>query len=495
MRYVPWLVLALGVTVTERCTAKDPIADSVVKIYATCRGPDFERPWAKGNAQEASGSGVIIDGKRILTSAHVVRYASQIFVQAKQSSERVPAKVKAVAPYMDLAVIEVQEQSFFDGRPPVPLAQGLPGMRQTVSVYGYPIGGEQLSVTQGIVSRIECSPMSVTDLGLWVQIDAAVNAGNSGGPAVVDGRILGLVYGKAEKAENISYLVAAEEVAMFLKDIAADGVYHGKPGLWEVTQPIDNDALRARLGLGKDTGVMIVEAFSSAPDYPLKRWDVITRIGDHSLDNMGQVKLKDDLKLAWGYFVSKLAKDGRVKLTILRDRKKHELSVPVRSDPNLVIPFLMGNYPRYFICGPMVFMQATQEQLFAMTASPVWRITLGMVKSPLLARQVDRRAFDGEEIVTLGHSLLPHRISKGYRGLGYSVVTHVNGTAVRNLAHVVELLRDAKGEFLTIDLAGRSPPLVFRREEALKATDEILADEGIRRQCSEDLEGIWRARK
>jgi len=167
----------------------------------------------------------------------------------------------------------------------------------------------------------------------------------------------------------------------------------------------------------------------------------------------------------------------------------------VRTDPNLVIPYLLGKYPRYFVYGPMVFMQANQEHVLWLESSPVWSMLLMMSESPLVARDMAQRAFDGEEIVTLGYNLLPHRTSKGYRSVSYSVVTGVNGTAVRNLAHLVELLRDAKGEFLTIDVAGRSSPLVFRREEALKATDDILSDEGIRKQCSDDLEAIWRPHK
>jgi hypothetical protein len=67
--------------------------------------------------------------------------------------------------------------------------------------------------------------------------------------------------------------------------------------------------------------------------------------------------------------------------------------------------------------------------------------------------------------------------------------------AVRNLAHLVELLRDAKDEFLTIDLAGLAAPMVFRRDEALKATDDILSDEGIRKQYSDDLEKVWHPAK
>ena len=68
----------------------------------------------------------------------------------------------AIAPGIDLAVLEVDKPSFFDGRPPLPLADGIATVKQTVSVYGYPIGGEQISVTQGIVSRIEYAPRSTT---------------------------------------------------------------------------------------------------------------------------------------------------------------------------------------------------------------------------------------------------------------------------------------------------------------------------------------------
>jgi len=491
-RLAVWLVAAVGWAIGGGAEAKDPIADSVVKIYVTRREPDFVRPWNKANPQEAAGSGVVIAGKQILTNAHMVRYASQVLVQANQSTEKVPAKVKAVAHGMDLAVLQIDEPGFFDQRPAVPVAQELPSLKQTVSVYGYPIGGEQISVTQGIVSRIEYSHFYFSIAGLRIQIDAALNPGNSGGPAITGGKIIGLVCSRIAQAENIGYLIAAEEIAMFLAD-AQDGTYHGKPVLWDVFVPTENEALRAKLGLGKEAGMLVWEPFSLAPDWPLKKWDVITRIGDQPLDSQGSVKVKDDLKLYFEYLVPKLAKDGHVKLTVFRDRKTADLSAPVRAEAKLLVPFLKGEYPRYFIYGPMVFSQATQDLVFGLAGS--WASRMTMVKNPLLGRAMDQPAFAGEEIVTLGVGLRPHRTSKGYSPPPFSVVTHVNGTAVRNLAHVVELLRDAKGEFLTIDLAGRSGPLVFRREEVLKATEDVLTDDSIRKQYSDDLEPIWHPKK
>jgi len=147
----------------------------------------------------------------------------------------------------------------------------------------------------------------------------------------------------------------------------------------------------------------------------------------------------------------------------------------------------MGKY-RATLFGADGFMPASQDLLRRLD-SMVWASMLTMTRSPLLARAMDHPAFAGEEIVTLGYGLLPHKTSKGYRLPPFSVVTRVNGTAVRNLAQLVELIRDAKDEFLTVDLAGSSPPVVFRRQEILDATDEILSDE----ECASSIPTTWRA--
>ncbi len=99
------------------------IRESVVKISATMRYPEMTHPWTKHSPQEASGTGVIIDGKRILTNAHVVLYASQLFVESYQSSDKLPARVEAVAPGIDLAVLRLEDESFFDKRSPGPCAR------------------------------------------------------------------------------------------------------------------------------------------------------------------------------------------------------------------------------------------------------------------------------------------------------------------------------------------------------------------------------------
>jgi len=60
---------------------------AVVKVFSTIRRPDVTHPWTKSSPVEVSGSGVVIEGRRILTNAHVVAYASQVQVQGNQSGD------------------------------------------------------------------------------------------------------------------------------------------------------------------------------------------------------------------------------------------------------------------------------------------------------------------------------------------------------------------------------------------------------------------------
>ena len=90
-----------------------------------------------------------------------------------------------------------------------------------------------LSITRGIVSRLDYAEYYQVAEGLRIQIDAAINPGNSGGPAIADGQMIGLVFSKLQQADNIGYIIPMEEIELFLKDVE-DGRYDGKPVLIDV---------------------------------------------------------------------------------------------------------------------------------------------------------------------------------------------------------------------------------------------------------------------
>ena len=198
---------------SSEATQTSSIENSVVKVFATMRYPDTFRPWTKQAPSEATGSGVVIEGKRILTNAHVVLYATQVQIQANAAGDKVSATVVAIAPGIDLAVLQLDDATFFDTHPPVVRASKLPQIKDAVMAYGFPTGGSSLSITKGIVSRIEFVAYNYPVSGLRIQVDAAINPGNSGGPAIAGDKMIGLAFSKlGGDTQNIAYIIPNEEV-------------------------------------------------------------------------------------------------------------------------------------------------------------------------------------------------------------------------------------------------------------------------------------------
>jgi S1-C subfamily serine protease len=441
----------------------------------------------------------VISGKRILTNAHVVQYASEVQVQANQAGDKLPAIVKAVAPGMDLAILELEDEKFFDSHSPLPFKKSLPDSKEPVMVYGYPTGGASLSITKGIISRIEFTGYSLSTLGLRIQIDAAINPGNSGGPAIVNDEIVGVAFSHLQMAQNIGYIIPVEEIELFLQDIA-DGHYDGKPTMYDDLQTLENPALRSYLHLPESLqGMVVHRPFDSAASYPLKEWDVITKIGDVPVDDEGMIKLGDTLRVRFPYMVQKLAVKDTVPLTIFRGGKELKINLPVLRQRPLVIPELKGSYPSYFVYGPIVFSEATTDLIALAQRNRETSAIVGMltyIGSPLITRIGDKPVFPGERLVVVPCPFFPHRLSKGYGNPGWQVLQTVNHQPIKNLAHLVEVLRDLKDEFVTFEFNTRSSgeAIVFPRAEMVSATENILNDNGVRSQGSTDVMKIWTAK-
>ena len=482
------IVLALQLALQDTCCIAS-VRESVVKVSVTQRAPDFVRPWTKRNSSKSHGSGVMIEGNRILTNAHVVRFASQIQVQRHGSSVRHVAHVVAVAPGIDLALIELEETAVSESIPAIAIDEKLPDLEQAVSAFGYPKGGDELSITEGVVSRIEMASYYQGTIGLRIQIDAALNPGNSGGPAVSDDKLVGIVFSKIKEADNIGYLIPVKEVRMFLDDVE-DGSYDGKYQFLDFVSTIENKALRDWLGLDNDTtGVAVKKTYADQEESVLQKWDVITHIGPHNIDNRGYCRLHDGLRLRFQYHAPDLSVDGKVPMSVIRDGKQLELQVPTYRQRELVVPMMGNKYPPYFIWGPVVFTTAYQE--FATNAGRSMITFMVNTENPLLRRLRDKPRFEGEEIVIIPNLLFPHRSMRGYGNVTMAVVEAIDDVPVRNLRHMVEMLRDARGEFVEIGLSGIAESLVFRRDQMEQVTEDVLADEGIRHRASPELRQVW----
>ena len=360
-----------------------------------------------------------------------------------------------------------------------------------MTAYGFPIGGDSLATTRGIVSRVEFAPFNGGGVGLLVQVDAAINPGNSGGPALVDGKMVGLVFGRDEEAEGTGFIIPNQEIDGFLDDVA-DGRYDGKwlPEKLHI-QPLENDSLRRKIGLDRAVrGLFVRDPGPLLTSDPLRPGGILTRVGDRDIDNQGYIAAEGGLRLPFPAAFESLAKDGSVPATVLREGKPN---VPcrigvTRTNDRLIRDF-EGQYPSYFVVGPLVFSPLMgQSIMMYIRMNPM----MAHEDSPRVLRRADKRRTPDEELVVVTHPLLRHKVAKGYREPLGQVLDEVNGAKIRSLKHLVEVIRDAQDDFLSFRFAEKDAEiLVFHRKDLLKATEAVMSENGIARPGSDDVMAVW----
>ena len=211
--------------------------------------------------------------------------------------------------------------------------------------------------------------------------------------------------------------------------------------------------------------------------------------------DLGKVAIRYDLRLSASYLVQKYAKNGILPITIYRDGKSLSISLPATSKREMVIPYMLDAQPRYFIFGPFVFSQTTQDYLERLGNQR--STTFGRQPSPLVTRRYDKPAYENEELVAEVSPLFPHRITRGYDDPNRAVLSEVNGVRIKNLRHLVEILRDSRDEQISFKFAAAGvlihETMVFNRIDLKDATHKILEDNGIRYPISADLRAVWEA--
>jgi S1-C subfamily serine protease len=311
-------------------TEQTELLNGVVRIYCTHSQPNFGMPWQRMKQEFSTSTGFVIDGNRILTNAHAVEYGSLIQVKKRSSEKKYVASVIAVGHECDLAMLQVDDPSFWEGMEPLAFGP-IPDLMEDVSVIGYPVGGDSISISSGVVSRIEMQEYAQASAELLaIQIDAAVNPGNSGGPVVNSlNQVIGVAFQSLsdEDIENIGFVVPVNVIDHFLDDVDRHGSYSGVCGLGVRLQPMENDQLRKHFGMEVDeTGILVLSTASTAPAAALlKKGDVVLKVDNIKIANDGTIpfregSFKERVQISY-YFTQRFASDT-VKLQLLREGKQ-----------------------------------------------------------------------------------------------------------------------------------------------------------------------------
>ena len=310
----------------------EPVQKAVVSVYSTKivrqRLNPFYRqlfgdqtPPDRESKEKGLGSGVIIspDGY-ILTNNHVVEGADELNVLLTDERE-LKAKVIGADPKTDIAVIKIEAENL-----PVAVMADSDKLRvgDVVFAIGNPLEVGQ-TVTMGIVSAKNRRNVHILDevqgYQDFIQTDAAINMGNSGG-ALIDakGRLVGInsaILSPSSGNIGIGFTVPINLAASIMRSLIETGtVSRGYLGISPDPSPVTDD-LTEQLGLPKGTrGVVISDVVPASPadKAGLKRTDFVLSINDHVIASPEELRLTIAQILPGSVAKVKIMRDGMEKL-------------------------------------------------------------------------------------------------------------------------------------------------------------------------------------
>jgi S1-C subfamily serine protease len=446
-----------------------PIQKSLVRITATEVAPDYRAPWNAGMLGRGIGAGFVIDGNRIMTNAHVVSNSRYLTVERDGDPNKYPAKVLFVAHDCDLALITVDSPNFYKNMLALKFG-GIPELESTVSAYGYPIGGERMSVTTGIVSRIDFQlyTHSSIDQHLAVQISAQINPGNSGGPVMQNTKVVGVAFQgySGDVAQGVAYMVPTPVINRFLKDVSK-GRYDGYVDLGITYGKLQNPAQRKFLGLKDDgRGVLVETVVAAGPCAKILRpGDVLLSIDNHPIASDGNVELEGE-RVEMPEVVERKFKRDKVKFDIWRDKQSTSGSVQLDTVP----PYLMQSHkydvrPRYVLYGGLLFQPLSLDLLEAYQPTDL------RLRHFFDFYVIDQIYREHPDVIVLTN-ILPDPINTylaPYRG---GIVDSINGKKIHTMDELSQTLAEP-ADRLVIDLIGDGPPLVLDPKQVEGARERI----------------------
>lgn len=447
--------------------------DNIVNIEVSTLTPDYREPWNAGQPGAGSGTGWLVGKNRFVTNAHVVSNGTRLVIRTTSDPEPHPARVIAVGHDCDLAIVEALDGKDFEKLKPLDVG-GIPDLNTEVSVVGYPIGGERISVTRGVVSRIDFQPYSHTgvDSHLTIQVDAAINPGNSGGPVLQDGKVVGVAFQafSGRVAQNVGYMIPTPIIKRFLKDVE-DGKYDHYVDFAISDFPIENPAQRRALGLPNDgIGIMVsdVEPVGSASNV-LKSGDVLRQLDGNPVLSNGLMRVDGQLMDKNEVIERKFAGD-KVKIDFYRDGKPMQAEMTLkRFDPYVKLGEQFDQRPRYLVYAGLVFQPMDRNLIDAY-----------QMRDPIVNYVFDnyltKKLYVERPEVVILTSVLPDDVNSYLQGYAPGIVDEINGVKIKSMGDLKAAFaaKGDKPDFVTIKLMERGRPLVLKRKLAEEAHPRIM---------------------
>lgn len=453
------------------------VKKALVKVYTSHQLFDYLSPWQYGQSANSTATGFIIDGERIITNAHAVLNSKFLQVRKEGDSKKYKAVVKFTSEEYDLALVEIEDKSFFKGTVPLKLGT-LPEIQEKLTVYGYPLGGDKLSTTQGIVSRMEHNTYTLTNRKFLIgQTDAAINSGNSGGPVVSKGKVVGVAFAGLNSADNIGYFIPVNILNNFLEDIK-DGKYDGSPLLGVEWLELESPSHRRMLGIEDKTGgILIKKVFKNSPfEGVLQKNDVLMKLDNYPIEYDGTIEFRKNEKTDFSYVNQQKKYGDNLSYEIIRDKKTKTGQVKLEKKDikyTVVTEVTIETPPSYMVYGGLLFEPLTSNYM------------AGVIEK--LGSVYDREELykDYKELVVLVR-VLPFDVNLGYTDAVNQIIVKVNGEKYKDFKDFAQKVKNVKSGFIIFE-NDNGDEIVLDVKEVEEQREALMQNYNISSDMSDDI--------
>lgn len=453
------------------------VKKALVKVYTSHQLFDYLSPWQYGQSANSTATGFIIDGERIITNAHAVLNSKFLQVRKEGDSKKYKAVVKFTSEEYDLALVEIEDKSFFKGTIPLKLGT-LPEIQEKLTVYGYPLGGDKLSTTQGIVSRMEHNTYTLTNRKFLIgQTDAAINSGNSGGPVVSKGKVVGVAFAGLNSADNIGYFIPVNILNNFLEDIK-DGKYDGSPLLGVEWLELESPSHRRMLGIEDKTGgILIKKVFKNSPfEGVLQKNDVLMKLDNYPIEYDGTIEFRKNEKTDFSYVNQQKKYGDNLSYEIIRDKKTKTGQVKLEKKDikyTVVTEVTIETPPSYMVYGGLLFEPLTSNYM------------AGVIEK--LGSVYDREELykDYKELVVLVR-VLPFDVNLGYTDAVNQIIVKVNGEKYKDFKDFAQKVKNVKSGFIIFE-NDNGDEIVLDVKEVEEQREALMQNYNISSDMSDDI--------
>ncbi|KAI3884401.1 hypothetical protein MKW92_045994, partial [Papaver armeniacum] len=371
----------------------------------------------------STSSGFIISGRKVLTNAHSVEHYTQVKLKKRGSDVKYLAKVLAIGSECDIAMLTVEDDEFWDGVSPVQFGS-LPALQDAVTVVGYPIGGDTISVTSGV-----------------------------------------------------AHVIPTTVVMHFIEDYDKKEEYTGTfrtkiqfpNSRGRVAEDVKSD-LRAAMGMtSQQKGVRITRFEPTSPEYHFDGIDIANDGTGKSI--MFTFLFTHGERIAFSYLISQKYTGENAIIEVLRDSKILEFNIKLATINGSSLQHQRQPSPSYYIVAGFVFYSSIHS------ISPFRGYGKENEQQNIAVKLLDKHLFG---------MVLVADINIGYEDIVNTEVFAFNGYPVKNLKGLASMVENCVDEYLKFELDYQHI-VVLETKAAKAATPDILSTHCIPSAMSADI--------